>query len=205
MLNETHRRLNKKKNRAVDRDRSPEDERYDRLTELLENSGLPPQNIRKFNGDTTMYYSFKNNFQKIIGNQTRNHTKLLNYLVEYCEGPAQELIETCQMGRNPSYTRAWELLDRQYGRPFVIAADFVKKLTAGPKIGKNDNEGLRKLAMSLSRAESGLEDLACSGMVDNPMTITKIADRLPPYMKRTWGVKASKKALRRPSRSLPNL
>ena len=67
----------------------------DARSSLTPSTGLPNLEVVKFDGSPTRCFVFISSFEGAIANRLRGDSQKLSYLINYCSGPARELIEHC--------------------------------------------------------------------------------------------------------------
>ena len=177
--------------RSVANSNTRNDDVLHRLASVLqEGFSLPKPELFSFNGDSLNFTKFVNNFKLNIENRVHDDRVKLNYLIQYCEGEAKELIEDCVLLGDRGYERAMTLLSDRYGRSYQVAQSYVKMLTTGNPIKANDVKSLMRLSLEMSRAEITLSELGFTAEIDNSENLKKIVARLPSYLKSKWVEKA---------------
>ena len=162
-----------------------------RLASVLhEGFSLPKPELFSFSGDALSFTKFMNNFKLNIENKVHDNKLRLNYLIQYCNGEAKELIEDCVNLRDQGYERAVKLLSERYGKSYQVVQAYVHMLTTGPIVRNNDVKALMRLSSDMSRAEMTLSEMGFAAEIDNSENMKKIVARLPSYMKSKWVEKA---------------
>ena len=85
-----------------------------------------------------------------------------------------------------SYQLAWKQLYERYGQPHIIASSCERRLQETPKLGRNDPDGLEKLAVLLKRCCVSLAEISGTSTVDSVSFIASIANKLPVEMQSKW-------------------
>ena len=159
-------------------------------------ANLPKQELAPFSGKACDYNRFIHAFETTIEQSSLPLTKQakLGYLVQFCNGDAKKCIEDCiLLPPEEGYRKAKELLLANFGRPWTIAEDFVRRLTEGPAIKANDHAALRALCLDLTKCELNLSQIGFKEHLDGPQTIRSIVHRLPYAMRSKWAELAHRK------------
>ena len=84
----------------------------------------------------------------------------LSLLINSCSGLAYEAISSLVQRKDSkkAYEQAKTILRDISGSKFQITRSVVEECTSGPPIKANDTAGLRRLAVSLTKAEITLEE-----------------------------------------------
>ena len=116
----------------------------------------------------------------------------LNRLFTYTSGPAKELIQPCiYLGDNVCFTKAIELLDKEYGNRFKIARAYIKQLREWPNVKGSESEAWKKFHRFLLNCKTfketgNLEEL------DRPDVISVIITKLDATFQDRWTAIAEK-------------
>ena len=117
------------------------------ITDSIQTAHLPVPTPPIFKGDPLEYADFKTSFMDMIHDHNIPPRRKLHYLKQYVHGPARSAIAGCFYGTSEeAYQQAWHILDKRYGRPFVVQEALGQRLENWPVIGNNDSKGLEKFA-----------------------------------------------------------
>ena len=78
------------------------------------------------------------------------------------------------------YKKAREILYHQFGRPHIVA--HINQLIKGQMINPTDGSALQKLARQMLKCNITLSQTGYDADLNNPETLLKIMDRLPPRL-----------------------
>lgn len=146
---------------------------------------LPKVELVPFNGDPVQYWLFIRSFENLVERNTNDSSAKLARLLQYCEGKAHKVIESCAMMEpNKGYARARELLKTRFGDDFVIAQAWVKKVSEGGPVGQG--EKLRDFADELRGCIDCLLPIGFVSEVSTQSVLVKIVQRLPSFAKGRW-------------------
>ncbi|XP_041461181.1 uncharacterized protein LOC121412436 [Lytechinus variegatus] len=165
------------------------------LTQLFQalnlSANLPKPDLMTFNGKPIDYQSFINNFEiNIEGKIADNRTRLM-YLIQYCSGVARSSIENCVlMGGDLGYIEAKRILREQFGQPYVVAQDHLKKVLNRPQVKSNDGAGMWSLARDMQRCQMVLSQMGYMANVNNSDNLLKIQQLLPIHLQSEWAKQA---------------
>ena len=112
-----------------------------------------------FDGNPLNYWKFINNFETNIANETINPRKRPPYLIQHCK-EARDPIENCSiLDPEDGYKKARDILERQFGRPRVVAQPHIKLVNNGPQIRPMDGPGLQRFARQMQNCELTLDKM----------------------------------------------
>ena len=136
----------------------------------IQNKGfnMPNAELLMFDGNPLNYWRFINNFETNIASETINRRKRLAYISHPdCKGEARNVIENCSiLDSEDGYIRARDILERQFGRPHVIAQLHIKLVINGLQIRPMDG-----LALQSITCEKALDKMGRSEDLNNGETL----------------------------------
>ena len=132
-----------------------------------DNIFLPRPEFPKFNGDLLNFTTFKNEFVKYIVPEVSDHKMLLCYLLQHCETKVRDKIQHFSNKGDAGYALACERLEREYGRPNIIADACEQRLKAAKAVKSNDLIGLKRFSELLEQTLITLEDIRCFGSLSS--------------------------------------
>ena len=104
----------------------------DSLASLMLGIGLPNLEVVKFDGSPTKFFAFIRSFEGAIANRLRDDSQKLSYLINYCSGPARELIEHCVLlPEEFRYRQAIGILRDRFGRPHQVMESLANEYLMG--------------------------------------------------------------------------
>ena len=118
----------------------------DSIKSLFMTASLPKIEVKKFDGSPLKFWTFIKRFKANIADRVDDDTQRLMYLIHYCEGTAKDVIEHCVLlPEEEGYTKAINILHKQFGRPHDIVEAFLTELLNGTPLNQDDVTGLQKL------------------------------------------------------------
>ena len=147
---------------------------------------MPRPELPKFDGNPLNYTLFINGFEKHIESKISDNKLLLCYLIQHCENTVKEKIKHFSNKGDLGYQLAKARLEKEYGRPCIIADVCERKLKTAPFVKSNDPESLKRYAEQLEKAMITLYDINYLGSFDSLETMAQLANKLPFGLKRAW-------------------
>ena len=147
---------------------------------------MPRPELPKFDGNPLNYTFFINGFEKHIESKISDNKLLLCYLIQHCENTVKEKIKHFSNKGDLGYQLAKARLEKEYGRPCIIADVCERKLKTAPFVKYNDPESLKLYAEQLEKAMITLDDINYLGSFDSLETMAQLANKLPFDLKRAW-------------------
>lgn len=139
------------------------------------------QEIKIFNGDYAMYYTFIRSFDNIIASKLSTNSEKLQYLEQFTEGKPHEIVKAClHLEPKVGYKRARELLHKRYGNKDQAASAYLEQVLNWPNIGRDDVEALDEFFILLASCLNAITNIE-SGMneLQNPKTMRILLQKLP--------------------------
>lgn len=114
------------------------------LADAISANRLPNREPAVFSGDPLKFNHWKSYFQTLIEKKNIPTAEKIFFLQIYVGGAAKESLEGYfLMNTEDAYNAAWDLLNKQYGVPFVVAKAFRDRIHAWP-IKDLDHEQLKE-------------------------------------------------------------
>lgn len=155
-----------------------------RMIEALE---MPKAELQQYDGDPMNYWTFIRSFDDNVGRLLVDDSKKLVRLLHYCTSKARRVIQCCaSMQPSVGYARARRLLEGRFGNKFLVAESWVTKITEGPVINNQHNDGLLEFADNLRSCVNTLEAMDNLVEVNSQKVLVKIVERMPPYLQIRW-------------------
>ena len=130
--------------------------------QLIDLMAAPKIEIPTFDGSPMQYFPFIKAFEDNVERVVPEHSSRLTRLLQYCSGPAKQLIQCCSMmPSSQGYKRARALLKERFGNEFLICSSFIEKATSGGPI-KGD-AALRSYSDELRNGYEMLNAMNCLG------------------------------------------
>ncbi len=135
-----------------------------------------------FDGDPIRFWTFTKAFDNNVGHHNiAEHAKLAR-LLQYCEGKAYRLIESCAAMTHGGYQRARELLQERFGDTYSITTAYINRATSTTKV---TTDMLQDFADEMLTLRETLLAMGCLSEI-NQRVLVEIAGRLPTYLQRHW-------------------
>ena len=147
---------------------------------------LPRPQIPKFDGNPLNFMTFKNNFVKHIVPKVADRKMLLCYLLQHCEPKIRDKIQHFSNKGEAGYSLASDRLEKEYGRPSVIADACEQRLKSAKPVKSNDPEGLKYFSDLLEKTFITLEDIRFFGSLNSLDTMSLLINKLPFDLRRAW-------------------
>ena len=152
---------------------------------LVEAMQMPRCEIMRFDGDPLKYWPFIRSFKTTVDKKTADPGQKLACLMQYCTGAVSRLLQCCLVSEpQRGYQLALKLLEERFGNNFVIANEWVKKITKGPQV-KGRTE-LRLYADDLRCAQETLVAMGQEEELNNSHQLLAIIEKLPQHLKSRW-------------------
>jgi hypothetical protein len=104
------------------------------LRQLVDALRAPKVEISKFTGDPMCYHKFVMAFRENVEEVVQDPSARLSHLCQFTEGKAREVVDSYMRMGDMGYERARAALKERFGRPFVIAQAWIKRLTSAPNV-----------------------------------------------------------------------
>ena len=147
---------------------------------------LPRPEFSKFDGDPLKFKTFMNNFERHVETKVGSSKLRLCYLIQHCEKNVQEKIQHFSNKGEQGYSLAKSRLQKEFGRPCVIADVCEKQLKNAIPVKANEPAALKRFAESLEKALIILEEIDYLGSLNSIDTITLLVNKLPFDLRRSW-------------------
>ena len=110
-------------------------------------NSLPPSKPNVFSGNVMEYHKWKSMFDLLVESKDLHPSQKLIYLEQYLSDEALDCIKGLHtLNTTDAYDEARRILDERFGDPYDVADAYREQLESWPKIGADDNKGLRKYA-----------------------------------------------------------
>lgn len=147
---------------------------------------LPTITIPSFNGEYSMWPSYKNSFNHLIaGNQILSNLQRLHYLKSSLKGDALQLIQHYDLA-DGNYQAAWEKLISRYDNKNFLVAAHLKSLIHYPAQSKDTASNLRSLIDSFTDSVNGLHTLGISTEGWDPIIIYHFIEKVSRETHSLW-------------------
>ena len=127
--------------------------------------------------------SFENNVEK----STRDFSKRLQLLIQFCSGKARKAIQSCVLLQpHEGYLQAKKILSERFGGAYKVSRTWMTKIMDGAQIRPGDGDGLQELADELESCEITLQATGRLGQLNNEDSLARIMKRCPVYVRSHW-------------------
>ena len=149
---------------------------------------MPNYEVEKFGGRPEHYVTFKQSIKAIMKSYTLSADEKLHYLYQYCTGEPKELVRAAlYMDPSKGLAETWECFEEKYGAPELIASEFIEKLFARGKIGRDDVEGMKTFAVALRLTRNVVDRIPyAKSELEHPKTVRTLVAKLPFHMQEKW-------------------
>ena len=152
---------------------------------------VPKPNAVKFNGDVVHYANFVSYLETHIEPSVTDGRQRLSLVINSCTGIAYDAV--CYLSQmkdgDEAYQKAKDILKDLFGRKHQVARAVLDECTRGPIIKGQDLVALRKLAISLQKAETTLKESGSEEVLTSTESLVKIFKRLPKHLQNIWSDK----------------
>lgn len=145
-----------------------------------------PSSIQRQVNRVSNYQTFMCSFEYQIEGKTKSQEDCLQYLLQYTDGKAHELISPCVfMSPQDGFQKVKALLELEYGSKFRIATAFRKDLQEWPTM-KGDPEKIKDFSILLSRSATTMKELKSEPLLRDPGFLIKMTSKLLASCQAKW-------------------
>ena len=102
---------------------------YNLMSNIFKELRAPNVQLDPFSGNSIDFPFFMANFTQAIEEKVRDDKGRLQRPIQFTDGPAKELAKSCiYLPEESCYVQAKKLLAEKFGNPFVVNAEYRKKL-----------------------------------------------------------------------------
>ncbi|KAF5400192.1 hypothetical protein PHET_06343 [Paragonimus heterotremus] len=153
---------------------------------------LPRREIQRFAGSPKSYWSFSKAFESGLENRTNDNQARLDYLIQYCDGPAKALSQHCTiLEQDRSYLVARGLLSKRFGQNHMVAKAHTNGLLDDLRPSDNNSAALVQLAQQITVCEVTLRQLNYDSDFTSSRASETTVQRLPPELHFRWADEAT--------------
>ena len=124
------------------------------MIDMVKLQSAPKPELDSYSGDPLEYLYFKANFQDIVESSVKDQRGRLTRLIYYTEGDAKDLIKHLVHDNVDCYTKAINLLDKEYGNPHVLSCSYLKELRGWKLPKEHDAPSFKKLYRFLLKCQA---------------------------------------------------
>ena len=144
---------------------------------------LPKREFLYFDANPVNYTRFRRNFELSVGNKVYETSVKLSFLIQYTIGAAREAIENCViLPADEGYTKAKEILRKNFGQKYIIIRAYIERVTKGPQIKLGEPDKLMQLSRDMRNCLLNSTQLNYKADVNSMDTLSKIVKKLLPYL-----------------------
>ena len=147
---------------------------------------VPKPELPKFDGNPLNYRNFMLNFETHIESRFRDPKILLCLLLQHCDRKIRDRIQHFSDKGISGYRMARDRLEREFGRPCIIAEACEQRLKGSSAVKSNDPESLKEFSELLEKTLISLEDIHYYGSINSLDTMTHLINKLPYDMRKGW-------------------
>ena len=161
-----------------------------RLVASLAKQSLPKCHPELFDGDVTMFHSWKRSFKAMVRDADVAADLEINYLRSYTNGEPQQLVDNYRKRQcnNPASTLAelWTELERRFDNTAVLTQALLEQLSSVASFGEKDTTRLQKLADLCVNVDCQMTHLPGLACLNYPIAIRPVIEKLPASLKVKW-------------------
>ena len=152
---------------------------------------LPKPDFKKFNGNPSEYASFISYIETYVESSVKDSRQQLSFLIDSCVDIAYDSISFLSQCKDPNaaYHRAKGTLKELFGGKHQINRAVINECASGSQIKCDDTEEMKRLVISMKKAEVTLEESGLSSELSSTEQLKKIYHRLPKYLQNRWNDK----------------
>lgn len=162
----------------------------DILSKFMREQSAPAIDLEPFDGNPLNFLYFKSMFKEAVEDKIDNQQGRLARLIKFTTGEARESIRhfvhddvtTC-------YTKAMNLLEKQYGNPHIILATYRSQIKSMVPLKSGDGKGFRKFFNFVNKCCN----LGSVKSLDNPEIICMLLSKLPLHVQDKWNRSVQRK------------
>ena len=168
-----------------------EPELYEAVTTMVKLQAAPKPDLDIFTGNPLEYPYFKASFREVVEAAVADQPGRLTRLIKYTSGDAKELIKHL-IHADPSscYTKAVQMLDKEYGNPHLIHQSYIRELRQWEPIKSADTTAYKKLYRFLLKCET-YKDAYKLKELDSTEMIRGVISKVHQPLQDRWNRKAT--------------
>ncbi|XP_063967618.1 uncharacterized protein LOC129271341 [Lytechinus pictus] len=152
---------------------------------------MPKPEMKVFDGNPLDYCAFISSFDATVASKISDDRAKLTYLIQYCSSKAKDSIENCVfLGPQTGYQKARDILENQFGQPYMVATAHMKKVLSRQPIRPNDGEALWDLARGMRKCQMVLSQGNYRADMDSTENLLRIQQFLPVHLQSEWARRA---------------
>jgi hypothetical protein len=147
----------------------------------------PHADIQKLSGSPMDYKRFMRQFNTRIVTYTDNDDERLNYLDQYMEADAHQIVVGYSHVEGAlGYAAVIKEFEMRYGDPDVIAAAYVKRALDWPSIKADDAKALDQYSIFLMECHYAVKSVSAAKVLEYSDNMKRIVSKLPYCMYDKW-------------------
>ena len=156
------------------------------LKQEYESRHLPPIELRHFNGNSSVWPEFIENFRnRVHFKVTFDDNMRMDRLMSVLEGDAKRSVES--IGSNGLfYAIALKTLKRDFGNPIFVSHLKLKSVLDLPQITSSDRTAIRRYHQQLKVTITWLQSMGYETPIKSSENLTKAVTRLPNYVRQEF-------------------
>jgi hypothetical protein len=178
---------------------------HQRQEQMITTMQLPKIQIRQFDGDPLLFYSFMKQFEANVGRYAVDDATKLSVLVQPCTGRAAQAVQSCQAEADSSigYARALRQLKDRLGSSYLITQAWLNKVLKRDVIKNNDCIALMDFADDIRNCIDTLNAAGLIAEISTQGSLLLIVEKLPYHLQLRWKMEACE--LQSRSSTLPTI
>ena len=119
---------------------------FECMNKLADLTTAPNVDMDIYAGDPLQFEYFRATFKEVVERKIPDERGRYTRLLKFTAGEAKELIKHCIFEEEEEcYTRAMDLLEKEFGNKQLVINRYLEKLKAWPKVPLNDAKAYKKL------------------------------------------------------------
>ena len=160
------------------------------MSSMFKELKAPTVQLDTFSGNSMDFPFFMANFTQAVEEKISDSKGRLQRLIQFTDDPAKELAKSCiYLPEERCYVQTKKLLTEKFGNPFVVNAEYRKKLGSLPRLKANDVDSFTAFENFLIKFHSSVPALDrkhdCS-----PELMQILQSKLPLHLQDRWTRKA---------------
>ncbi|XP_050444020.1 uncharacterized protein LOC126847685 [Adelges cooleyi] len=141
--------------------------------------------VPKFGGNPMEYTSFRNMFDKLVGESNMSPVVKFGYLKSYLVGEPLSLVSNLML-TDSNYELALAQLTDRYSNRRVIADSHIEALFNAPRATFGDGSSIRKLLNVILESTGALQNLSYAVDQWDPILLHLLQKKLDNYLRAQW-------------------
>ena len=146
---------------------------------------LPKWNLKPFDGNPLHWPEWSGMIKSTIMRSPITKDQMMNHLKTLVTGKAK--IAIGGLAYNGAYfDKAWEILERKFGRPHVIISAQLDKIQNYPSVRMHNSSAIIDFSVTVSNLICIFEQLGYTNDLCSASNLQLLVSKLPPNLKEKW-------------------